>query len=102
MLGERKLCYPGGMLPETAWPTPVTKTGEEEVKLYFEKGELKKVNDQDFKHTVDELVPELEGIKLPVFVGGPVQADTLHFLHNWEQKYFFHKHGASRCSISLP
>ncbi|MGN6437169.1 MAG: YqgE/AlgH family protein [Agriterribacter sp.] len=40
------------------------------------------VLNKDFKHTVDELVPELEGIKLPVFVGGPVQADTLHFLHN--------------------
>ncbi len=33
------------MLPEEAWPTQVTKTGSEEVKLAFEKGELKKVND---------------------------------------------------------
>ena len=31
--------------------------------------------------TLDQLVPELENIKLPVFYGGPVQQDTLHFLH---------------------
>jgi putative transcriptional regulator len=31
--------------------------------------------------TLDQLVPELEEIKLPVFYGGPVQQDTLHFLH---------------------
>ncbi len=35
------------MLPEEAWPTQVTKTGSEEVKLHFEKGELKKVNDKN-------------------------------------------------------
>lgn len=46
-----------------------------------EEGSFGFVLNKDFKHTVDELVPELEGIKLPVFVGGPVQADTLHFLH---------------------
>ena len=30
-----------GMLPEAAWPTKVTNTGSEEVKLHFEKGELR-------------------------------------------------------------
>lgn len=32
-------------------------------------------------YTLDEIVPELEEIQLPVFFGGPVQTDTLHFLH---------------------
>lgn len=39
-----------GMLPEEAWPTQVTKHGSETVKLGFEKGELRKVNDRAFDH----------------------------------------------------
>ena len=39
-----------GMLPEEAWPTQVTKQGTETVRLSFEKGELKKVNDKSFAH----------------------------------------------------
>lgn len=31
--------------------------------------------------TLDELVPELEGHPLPVYEGGPVQKNSLHFLH---------------------
>ncbi|MFM2138479.1 MAG: hypothetical protein RJA57_786 [Bacteroidota bacterium] len=33
------------------------------------------------RHTLDRLVPECEGHPLPVYYGGPVQEDTLHFLH---------------------
>lgn len=32
-------------------------------------------------HTLDELIPELEGYPIPVFEGGPVEKNTLHFLH---------------------
>jgi argininosuccinate synthase len=39
-----------GMLPEEAWPTQMTKHGSETIKLYFEKGELLKVNDKSFDH----------------------------------------------------
>jgi len=38
------------MLPESAWPTQVTKTDSEEVKLTFVKGELTAVNGQSFDH----------------------------------------------------
>lgn len=31
--------------------------------------------------TLDQLVPGFEGIAFPVFDGGPVQKDSLHFLH---------------------
>jgi putative transcriptional regulator len=31
--------------------------------------------------TLGQLVPELEGNDTPVFYGGPVQLDTIHFLH---------------------
>jgi putative transcriptional regulator len=44
------------------------------------------VLNRDFNRTIDELVPDLEGIKLPVHYGGPVQMDTLHFLHQYPDK----------------
>lgn len=34
-------------------------------------------------YTVDELVPELGDFKLPVYEGGPVELNTLHFLHQY-------------------
>ncbi|MEO6187416.1 MAG: YqgE/AlgH family protein [Ginsengibacter sp.] len=33
--------------------------------------------------TLSELVPEFENFDFPVFQGGPVQGDTLHFLHQY-------------------
>jgi len=32
--------------------------------------------------TLDDIMPEAEGLKLPLHEGGPVQKDSLHFLHN--------------------
>jgi argininosuccinate synthase len=49
-VGGKETLSSKGMLPEEAWPIQVTKTGNEEVKLHFEKGELKKVNDKKFDH----------------------------------------------------
>ena len=49
-VGGKETLQSKGILPEEAWPTQVTKTGSEEVKLHFEKGELKGVNDQTFTH----------------------------------------------------
>ena len=49
-VGGKETLSSKGMLPEEAWPTPVTKIETEEVKLHFEEGELKKVNDQKFGH----------------------------------------------------
>ena len=43
-VGGKETLNSKGMLPEEAWPTQVTKTESEEVKLHFEKGELKAVN----------------------------------------------------------
>jgi len=54
-IGGKETLNSKGMLPEEAWPTQVTKTGSEEVKLHFEKGELKAVNDQQFSHPVDAI-----------------------------------------------
>lgn len=33
--------------------------------------------------TLGELIPELEGHQFPVFIGGPVSMNSLHFLHQY-------------------
>lgn len=66
-----------GMLPEAAWPTQVTKTGDEEVTLYFEKGELKKVNGESFQHPTDA-IQFLQKIAGPYGIGRDVHVgDTI-------------------------
>ncbi|MFN8244350.1 MAG: YqgE/AlgH family protein [Ferruginibacter sp.] len=35
------------------------------------------------RQTLDELVTDIPGCKMPVYYGGPVQQDTLHFLHQY-------------------
>ena len=49
-VGGKETLNSKGILPESAWPTQVTKNEAEEVKLTFEKGELKAINDQVFSH----------------------------------------------------
>ena len=34
-------------------------------------------------NTLDELLADFEGFKLPVYYGGPVQTDTIHFVHQY-------------------
>src|SRR6476620_10761427 len=47
-VGGRETLSSKGMLPESAWPTQVTKQETEEVQLHFDKGELRKVNNKKF------------------------------------------------------
>ncbi len=49
-VGGKETLQSKGMLPESAWPTQVTKTDAEEVTLSFVKGELTAVNSQSFDH----------------------------------------------------
>src|SRR5688572_23640652 len=67
-VGGKETLSSKGLLPEEAWPTQVTKTGNEEVKLYFEKGELKKVNDTTFNHP-SEAIQYLQTIAGPYEIG---------------------------------
>ena len=39
-----------------------------------------------FGHTLDELMNDVSDLKIPVFYGGPVQMDTIHFLHQYPDK----------------
>jgi len=54
-VGGKETLNSKGSLPEEAWPTQVTKTGSEEVKLGFIKGELKTINDKSFGHPTEAI-----------------------------------------------
>lgn len=41
------------------------------------------VLNKQFEQTLDELVVDLQGFPIPVYCGGPVQLDTIHFLHQY-------------------
>lgn len=76
-VGGKETLSSKGILPEEAWPTQVTKTGSEEVKLSFEKGELKKVNDKTFAHPT-EAIQYLTSIAAPYGIGRDVHVgDTI-------------------------
>lgn len=64
-------------LPEEAFPTQVTKTGTEEVRLHFEKGELTSVNDKSFDHP-SEAIQHLQDIAAPYGIGRDIHVgDTI-------------------------
>src|SRR5678809_7349 len=48
-----------------------------------EQGSFGFVLNRKYENTIDELIPELEAHKIPLFYGGPVQMDTIHFLHQY-------------------
>jgi putative transcriptional regulator len=48
-----------------------------------EEGTVGFVINRQYENTLDELIPEIEGHKLPVYYGGPVQMNTIHFLHRY-------------------
>lgn len=76
-VGGKETLSSKGMLPEEAWPTQVTKSGSEEVKLHFEKGELKKVNDKKFDHPADA-IQYLQTIAGPFGIGRDIHVgDTI-------------------------
>lgn len=66
-----------GMLPEEAWPTQVTKTDDETIRLFFEKGELKKVNDRSFVHPT-EAIQFIQSLAGPYGIGRDIHVgDTI-------------------------
>lgn len=76
-VGGRETLHSKGMLPEEAWPTQVTKSQPEEVKLGFVKGELKTINDQLFAHPTDA-IQHLQSIASPFGIGRDIHVgDTI-------------------------
>ncbi|HEY5464979.1 MAG TPA: YqgE/AlgH family protein [Hanamia sp.] len=41
------------------------------------------VLNKQFPQNIGDLIPALSSINLPIFSGGPVQVDSLHFLHQY-------------------
>ena len=54
-VGGKETLSSKGIIPEDAWPTPITKNGTEEVKLHFIKGELMKLMIRSFSHPSDAI-----------------------------------------------
>ena len=76
-IGGKETLQSKGTLPEEAWPIQVTKTQGEEVKLSFDKGELKAINDQSFAHPV-EAIQYLQTIAGPFGIGRDIHVgDTI-------------------------
>jgi putative transcriptional regulator len=48
-----------------------------------EEGSMGFVLNKEFEQTMDELITDFEGYPVPVYYGGPVQMDTIHFLHQY-------------------
>lgn len=76
-VGGKETLSSKGMLPEEAWPTQVTATEAREIKLGFEKGELKTVDDKSFEHPT-EAIQYLQTIAGPYGVGRDIHVgDTI-------------------------
>lgn len=76
-VGGKETLQSMGMLPEEAWPTAVTKTTPEEVRLQFEKGELVGVNGKRTDHPV-KAIHALQSIAAPFGIGRDIHVgDTI-------------------------
>jgi putative transcriptional regulator len=51
-----------------------------------EQGSFGFVLNRKYENTIDELIPDLEGHRIPLYYGGPVQMDTIHFLHQYPEE----------------
>lgn len=76
-VGGKETLSSRGMLPEGAWPTPVTVKDPREVVLEFERGELRSVDGQSFAHP-SAAIRHLQGIAGPFGIGRDIHVgDTI-------------------------
>jgi argininosuccinate synthase len=76
-VGGKETLSSKGMLPESAWPTQVTKTEAEEVVLEFSKGELVGVNNNHFEHP-SKAIQYLQSLAGPFGIGRDIHVgDTI-------------------------
>ncbi len=76
-VGGKETLSSKGMLPESAWPTQVTKTEAEEVVLEFSKGELVGVNTNHFEHP-SKAIQYLQTLAGPFGIGRDIHVgDTI-------------------------
>jgi argininosuccinate synthase len=76
-VGGKETLASNGTLPEEAWPIQVTKHTPQKVKLQFEKGELKGIDNQTFEHPV-AAIAALQDIAAPFGIGRDIHVgDTI-------------------------
>lgn len=76
-VGGRETLSSKGILPESAWPTQVSKSDSEELILSFEKGELRKVNGQAYGHP-SEAIQSVQELAGPYGIGRDIHVgDTI-------------------------
>ncbi|MBM3441290.1 MAG: argininosuccinate synthase [Bacteroidetes bacterium] len=76
-VGGKETLSSKGILPEEAWPTQVSRTGQEEIVLQFENGELLGINGQQFSHPT-EAIGHLQAIAGPYGIGRDIHVgDTI-------------------------
>ena len=77
-VGGKETLQSKGILPESAWPTPMTKQGQqEEMVIGFEKGEIKSVNQKTFNHPTEAIqyiqsIASAYGIGRDIHVGDTI------------------------------
>jgi argininosuccinate synthase len=75
-VGGKETLSSKGMLPESAWPTQVTETVEDEVRLHFHKGELVAINGEHMEPV--EAIQKLQAIAGPYGIGRDIHVgDTI-------------------------
>jgi argininosuccinate synthase len=76
-VGGKETLTSGQYLPESAWPTQVTKTGEETISLEFEKGELVGLNGTRYESPV-QVIQAITEIAQPYGIGRDIHVgDTI-------------------------
>lgn len=76
-VGGKETLISNGFLPEEAWPTQLTKQDASSVKLVFDKGELKGVDDKTFAHPA-EAIQYLQTLAGPYAIGRDIHVgDTI-------------------------
>ena len=77
-VGGKETLQSKGMLPESAWPTPMSKEGqEEELVIGFEKGAIKTVNQKTFSHPT-KAIQYIQSIVGPYGIGRDIHVgDTI-------------------------
>ncbi|WP_026951638.1 argininosuccinate synthase [Algoriphagus mannitolivorans] len=76
-VGGKETLTSSEFLPEEAWPTQVSETEPKEIRLSFEKGELKGVNGVNYGNPVDA-IQEVQALAAPYGIGRDIHVgDTI-------------------------
>jgi argininosuccinate synthase len=76
-VGGKETLNSNGMLPEEAWPTQLTATGEQDIELEFVSGELIGVNGITYQHPT-QAIQALQTIAAPFAIGRDIHiGDTI-------------------------